>query len=245
MAARKTNSWKLLNVGDRFVSLQGSAYTVIKVMSAREVLVQFDSGYSCTRSASQVKSGVVKDKFMPILYDRGFVGDGDYNYKENKREYTLWTNMMMRAYCASYKKVNPTYTDVDVCKEWHNFQNFAKWCNGLKHFHTNIIPVNLDKDIINPGNKLYCPDMCDIVPYVLNTAFVGAKTSKGYYFHPKGYYVSRIRMYGKIHNLGYFKDKESATNAYNKMKSKYLLELANTYRDFIKEETFNSLTKEI
>ena len=53
--------------------------------------------------------------------------------------------------CSSYK-------DVIVCKEWHNFQNFAKWYeDNYYQFRDEIMQV--DKDILKHGNKEYSPDI--------------------------------------------------------------------------------------
>jgi hypothetical protein len=64
-----------------------------------------------------------------------------------------------------------TYQDVFVCEEWHNFQVFAKW------FYENYYKIlgeimNLDKDIIKKGNKIYGPEYCAFVPQTINKLLV-------------------------------------------------------------------------
>ena len=62
------------------------------------------------------------------------------------------------------------YKDVTVCKEWWDYQNFAKW------YDENFYEVEgdimcLDKDILTPGNKIYRPEACCFLPNRLNEIF--------------------------------------------------------------------------
>lgn len=62
----------------------------------------------------------------------------------------------MRCYDVKYSKKHPTYKDCTVCEEWHNFQTFAKWFDENYYEIENTI-MDLDKDILKNGNKIYCP----------------------------------------------------------------------------------------
>ena len=80
-------------------------------------------------------------KMTPTVYGIGCLGIGDYKArKESKgmtKEYVMWTNMLSRCYGQPYQD-NPInsarYAECTVCEEWHNFQNFAKWCNEQPNF---------------------------------------------------------------------------------------------------------------
>ena len=50
---------------------------------------------------------------------------------------------------------SPTYLDVSICERWLSYDNFFEdmsetWKPGLC----------IDKDIIKPGNRVYCPEYC-------------------------------------------------------------------------------------
>ena len=58
----------------------------------------------------------------------------------------------------------PTYNNVSICEEWLNYDNFfndmaSSWWPG----------ATLDKDIIKPGNKIYCKQYCKWVSRTENS----------------------------------------------------------------------------
>ena len=75
----------------------------------------------------------------------------------------LWHNLLKRCYHPKTLERNPTYRVCTVCEEWLTLSNFWKWAE--QHWKLGLC---LDKDIIKPGNKVYCPEFCCFIPQALN-----------------------------------------------------------------------------
>lgn len=66
------------------------------------------------------------------------------------------------------KKYKPEYADKCVCEEWQNYANFKLWYDEHHVFGNRI---DLDKDILKPGNKEYSPETCVLIEHYINTIF--------------------------------------------------------------------------
>lgn len=167
---------------------------VINYLNANAVMVKFlDTGFEVVTSSRQIKSGDIKDKIKPSAYGVGFIGNGKYKPTMNRiatKAYTVWRDMIRRCYSEKSLKKCPTYNNVSVCDEWHNFQNFAEW------FSVNYIQGHeLDKDIKIGGNKVYSPESCIFARPIDN---IRKATAKNYELtSPEGLVVS-------INNLSEF-----------------------------------------
>ncbi len=127
--------------------------------------------------------------------------------------YSTWNMMRKRCTSISLKDNNPTYEDVTCCEEWKRFSIFAAWMK-----QQNWEGMELDKDILVPGNKVYSPETCRFVPSYINVALVLPKTGKSgnpigvhYEVHPRDSskqltkpYAARIscREIGRRRRLG-------------------------------------------
>ena len=139
--------------------------------------------------------------------------------------YRAWVNIMSRAYDPKFHAVNPTYSDVTVCKEWHSFSAFRAW--WLNNYREGF---SLDKDLLVISNREYTPDACIYIPQSLNTFTVDNGALRGELpigvclRKQTGKYRSQCRnpITGKHHSLGYFTTPEAAHEAW----LKYKLELA-------------------
>ena len=60
---------------------------------------------------------------------------------------------------------------------WHNYQNFAQWFNENRYDVEGRL--HIDKDILYPGNKIYCPDTCLLVPQRINMLFLNKPNKRG------------------------------------------------------------------
>lgn len=159
-----------------------------------------------------------------------------------KRDY--WRHVIIRASSASYKEKFPTYKDVTVCDEWHNFQNFAEW------FEQNYNPEtmqgwHLDKDILVKGNKVYSPETCCFVPKEINFLFTNRKNQRGSYpigVRPKGdKFQARINIFRKSKCLGVFNTPEEAFQAYKTAKELYIKEVADEWKDKITQKVYEAM----
>lgn len=84
--------------------------------------------------------------------------------------YAAWTGILQRCYSASCQRRQPWYIGVTVCKEWHVFSNFRRWLLAQPHWRDRAV----DKDLLSPGNRVYSPATCLMVPQAVNVLFLGA-----------------------------------------------------------------------
>ena len=138
---------------------------------------------------------------------------------ENKTLKQRWHSLLYR--CGNEKF--PTYLDKTVCKDWkESFYSFQEWSYGFV-----FEGMELDKDIISPGNKVYCPEYCSYVPKWLNLVLGTTAAQRGQYLigvsykkPPKGmtnplkkaYEARCMDMDGKKLWLGYHETEEIAHN---------------------------------
>lgn len=138
---------------------------ILDYVSFKEVKIKFiNTGTVCYAQYGHIKRGKVKDKYAPVLFGVGFIGEGIYisgRHGVNNACYDAWRSMLRRCYDSDFKLNNNTYANVVVCDEWHNFQNFAEW------YYSNIpdasISHDIDKDIKASGKKIYSPHTCVFV----------------------------------------------------------------------------------
>jgi len=173
-----------------------------------------------------VKDGEIKYPYHKSVLRVGFIGEGKYIVSKKKKytdAYKAWTRMLKRCYSEKTQQRQPTYKNVTVYKEWHNFQVFAEWF--YEHY---IEGYELDKDLLSNNIKKYSPETCLFIPQALN-AFLANKNSKNtsgatgvYWCKTTKKWVAGIGTKSKK-TLGYFNNKKDAIKAYDKAR-KYLAE---------------------
>lgn len=79
--------------------------------------------------------------------------------------YRKWNAIFQRCYSESLHKKQMTYVGCSVCDEWLYFSNFREWYeNQYKEEGWEI-----DKDLLFPGNKIYSPETCIMIPRKINS----------------------------------------------------------------------------
>ena len=163
-------------------------------------------------------------------------------------------SMLKRCYDEEYHKKEPTYIDCEVCEEWLNYQNFAKW------FYKNYYEISnekmcLDKDILIKGNKIYSPQTCIFVPNRINNLFVKSNNTRGEYpigisYHKRKSGNDCLRVditltNGKRKLLGLFSfnEIEKAFIYYKTEKEKIIKQVADEYKDLIPIELYDAMYK--
>ena len=127
---------------------------------------------------SNFKTGGVKNPYDVTVNGIGYIGVGKYkttrddNPKRHTDEYNTWVTMLYRCYC---DEDTVYFKESSVCKEWLCYQNFAEWYSQNKYEVK--VRLHLDKDILFPGNKIYAPDKCILIPQRINMLFMN-KTNK-------------------------------------------------------------------
>jgi len=235
-------SKKLNRVGEKYVTKEGYEVEIIEYVNGNDCTVRFDDGTIIkNRMFYSIKIGSISNPFHPAVCGVGYLGIGDYKCSINKKktkQYVSWHSMLVRCYAKNL----PTYTNCSVHPDWHNFQNFAEWFDK-----NHKEGMDLDKDILSKGNKVYGPDTCTFVPSDVNTLFVKGKRRRGKY--PIGVYYSKVaRKFSAMLNktnirecLGLFNTAEEAFYAYKEAKEKYIKEVAEKYKSVITIECYNAL----
>ena len=236
-------------VGNVFRSLNSGDFKILKYNDTTNVEIQFlKTGFETSARLDHVKSGKIKDRYMPSVYGVGIVGN-KYPIKVNDvqtKEYGLWKSMLRRCYSDNFKKKNPTYKDCEVSDKFKSYEYFYEWCN--KQIGFGVDGFEIDKDLLIKGNKDYSESTCVFIPQEINTLLIKCTASRGK--HPIGVcwnktkksFVAHVgKSKGKQEHLGYFKTEIEAFNAYKEAKEAFVKEQANKWKDQIDYRAYNAL----
>lgn len=224
---------------------KGTKMKIIAQRGCDDIDIEFlDNHHYVFRHAtySNFKNGGVKNPFDKTIYGMGYLGDGKYTgwiNGDHTAEYEIWAKIIGRCYHEKDKEKYPSYYDIsEVCDEWLNYQNFAEWyyknkyeCEGRLH---------LDKDIKYPGNKLYSPYHCILVPQRINMLFSNKRNKRGL---PNGIQKNKKGFLAKYNDeeLGKFSTLEEAYIVYSNAKKNAIITIANEYKNQIPEEVYDAL----
>ena len=145
--------------GESYLTKEGYQIKIIKCKGSLSCDIEFEGGVIIEDlNYHQIKNGQVKNPYHKSVYGVGYIGIGKYVAhvkRKPTKSYDTWIGMLRRCYSEKSFIRRPTYKDVTVCEEWHNFQTFVKWYeeNYIEGFH-------LDKDLLSKGNKIYSPETC-------------------------------------------------------------------------------------
>lgn len=180
-----------------------------------------------------------------LVYGVG-INDADYvverketvGYVNGKRKQKLiwycpyfraWGSMLQRCYSAKYQERQPTYKGCSVSDEWLTFSKFKSWmeCQDFEG-------MQLDKDLLFEGNKVYSPETCVYVSPMVNTFTNDQAASRGDWLigvcwnNGIGKFMSRCRnpFTNKREHLGYFTCEQQAHEAWVKRKLELAHELS-------------------
>lgn len=231
-------------IGEKHTTNSGEEIEIIEFFSRLNCTVRFNSGEIVKNIFYQnIKQGSVKGKLTPSFCGIGFIGIGSYKPKENSKftkAYVTWGSVLRRCYSIKYQKTKPTYKDITVCKEWHNFQVFAEWFKGnyKEEFH-------LDKDILVKSNKVYSPETCCFVPLEINSIILRSSKSRGKcpisVYKSGNRYASHFNKDGILINLGTFDTPEEAFGVYKEVKEKHIKEVAEKWKPKLAPQTYEAL----
>lgn len=210
----------------------GGRATIISYHNSKQVLVRFDNGYETIVQMGNLKRGTCDNPLRKSVHEIGYIGVGDYSPKTHSLAHRRWVHMLTRCYSEAYLCKKPTYRGCEVCKDWHNFQNFAKWFEE-HYYEVDDTIVEIDKDILIENNKVYSPQTCCLVPRELNNLFQQKGESNGL---PTG--VQRMSnnkyraRYGSVH-LGVFDGVDKAQQAYEEYRRNRIKHLELKYRHYL------------
>ena len=174
-------------------------------------------------------------------YSNGYIGEGKYKTKKSPQRHTdaynTWVTMLYRCYC---DESTDYYKESTVCEEWLCYQNFAEWYENNKYEVKGRL--HLDKDILYPGNKIYEPNKCLLVPQRINMLFVNKPNQRSL---PNG--ISKLNKgYSARYShkeLGSFDTIEEAYKAYSQKKKEEIVKIANEYKSIIPQKVHDALLR--
>lgn len=225
----------------------GTPMQIIGYRKQSDIDVKFLDEFNYVRdhtTYSNFQRGEIKNPYDKTICNVGYIGVGVYQTgtaKKHTPEYQNWTCMIRRCYDLTLKERYSAYFgDCTVCDEWHNFQIFSKWYND-NIYQVGTERMHIDKDILIPGNRLYSPDTCLIVPQRINMLFLQKPNKYGL---PNGIKPSSSGRYEAKYNgkyLGVFDSIEEATIAHDREKKNAIIKVANDYKGKIPEKLYDSL----
>lgn len=185
----------------------------------------------------------MRDKNLPSVQGIGLMGYGKYSSLKHRHARQKWDDMLKR--CYGSREENPSYEGCTVHKDWHNFQNFAAWFekNYPLNYKESLV---LDKDLLIPGNKIYGPDTCCLIPYLINHQF--KETKRGASNLPIGIgkehkmYIAKLNRYGVKYTLGSSHYLKEAVEMRRLTKQEYIKELAERFKPILSKKVYIKLS---
>lgn len=101
----------------------------------------------------------------------------DYRKLNNDEKSRRYFNVKARCGTA-YQKENPRYYGTYMCDEWlEDREAFYKWLDE-NYYVVEGEQMDIDKDILQYGNKQYHYNLCLIVPHSINTFYESIEVGK-------------------------------------------------------------------
>ena len=236
--------------GETFTSNKGETIRILEYFNCENCTIIFnEKDIVYNKIYRHIKNGGVNNPHLLSVHNVGFLGEGVYKSINNRKKtiaYSKWNSMLERCYSEKLQEKHPTYKGCSVTKEWHNFQNFAKWYEDNYNPKT-MKGWDLDKDILIKGNKVYSPETSCFVPNEVNTIFISCKNKRGK--HPIGVsfnkqnkiFISQTSLEKNKIYLGSFNTPEEAFQTYKIFKEAYIKETADKWKDQITEQVYQAM----
>ena len=174
-----------IKVGDVYRTYRGCEFVVVNRCgkSSKFACKFLDSfGYEFNAYTSLIKSGEIKNPFLPTILGVGYLGVG--KYKTNSKEYRVWCGLLKRCYTITNNK--PIRFTVD--ERWNNFQVFAEWLTSNGDVIGTLLPLDYEKPVYEDNFMFYVPDKPseewlnrDKRPYNYNPLKVGDRFKSRYH----------------------------------------------------------------
>lgn len=231
----------------------GESAIIVNYSNYNDITVKFKTtGELVKTTYSHFKDGFVKSHFTPSVFGVGIIGNEKTKDENGQtiKSYSVWKNMLRRCYYEKEQKTHPTYKGCCVCEEWLNYSNFKEWFED-NYYEIDGERMDLDKDILVKGNKIYSPETCMFVPQNINKLFTKSNKIRGKY--PIGVYFNknankfkaqcRIFYNGKTQqeSLGLYNTIEDAFNAYKQFKEANIKQIADEYKGKIPDKLYEAM----
>ena len=236
-------------VGKVYKSKSSGDFKIVKYNDSKNVEIRFlNTGYETSARLDHVKSGNVKDSYVPSVCGVGIVGT---KYPptisgRNTKEYDLWKSMVRRCYSDDFKNKHPTYKGCEASENFLHYEYFYEWCNEQIGFGADGFEI--DKDLLTKGNKIYSESTCVFIPAEINSVLTKCTASRGKYLigvcwhNTNKAFVARVnKNKGKQEHLGFFNTELEAFNAYKQAKEAFVKEQANEWKGQIDDRAYYAL----
>lgn len=231
-------------IGEINVNNHGSTMKIVEYNSYNDIIVEFQDDYRerVHTTIGNFKNGNVRNHYERSVYGIGYLGVGRFAVKDGQEKthhYRIWHELIARCYADTKKDEFSAYYDIcTVCDEWLCYQNFAEWFENNKYECEGRL--HLDKDILYPGNKVYSPETCLLVPQRINMIFTNKTNSRGL---PNGIIQAENGYLAKYNHkeLGVYKTVEQAYKVYAEEKEKNIKQVADEYKDMIPSHVYEAL----
>lgn len=159
----------------------------------------------------------------------------------------LWNDMYSRCYNEKFHERQTQYKGCCICDYWmEDRERFYAWVEE-NYYTVGNEPMDLDKDILFKGNKVYSPETCVFVPHAINTLFLDCKKVRGkcpvgvHYDKGKGKYRASLNVGGRNIKLGTFDTPDEAFVEYKKHKEALIIVMADRYKGKIPGKVYRAM----
>lgn len=239
------------HIGEQNVNKNGTTMTIIEFKNAEHIKIQFEDEHKYIRDTTynNFKRGVVKSPYDKTIYGIACIGEGKWKVTSDKgygtNEYSVWHSILSRCYTKIKQDKQPQYIGCSVSNEWLNYQNFRDWWED-NYYQIGDEKMQLDKDLLFKGNKIYSAETCCFIPQRMNLVLINRRnyrgdTPLGVRKSGKRYTASYVDINQKSHKLGIHNTKEEAFEVYKNARENVFKQLANEYKDKIPLHIYNAL----
>lgn len=229
-------------VGEINKNTNGTAMMIIAERNHEDMDVEFLDDYHYIKqhvTYVNFQRGHIKNPYDKVVFGMGYLGIGK-KATDDKESYNCWWNMLERCYNSLRSDLHPSYFGISqMSSEWLNFQTFTKWFEENRYETEGRL--HIDKDIKYPGNKIYSPYHCILVPQRINMLFTNKPNNRGL---PNGISKTKSGRYAAKYNkdnLGIYDTVEEAYEVYAKAKKDTIIQIAEEYKNKIPTELYNAM----
>lgn len=167
------------------------------------------------------------------------------NYKilSNREKHNRFSNMKFRCGKA-YQGENPRYKGTFMWEGWlkHKTKTFFVLLDN-NYYEVDGEQMDIDKDILQYGNKQYHPDLCLIVPHSINTFFENIEVGKTNITYNSKTETYNVKITDGKKNIGAtdIDSYNEALDIYCDIKQGILVNKAKALKDKIPEKVYMAL----
>jgi hypothetical protein len=237
-------------IGEENKNKHGTVMKIIEFKNTNNITIQFQDEHKHTKQTtySNFKKGVIKNPYDKTIYGVAYTGEGIHKLSlgtnKNTIEYKTWHNMLGR--CFIPKRQRGAYEGCIVCDEWLNFQNYAQWYKD-NYYEVRNERMEIDKDILHKGNKIYSPEICVFIPQRINLLLINRKNYRGKTLLGTSrkdsgtFSANAVGSDEKSCYLGTFPTEIEAFNAYKEFRENVFVEVAEEYKNEIPDSVYQAL----